>query len=594
MNKLAMDPTTVENTASILANHLINTLNAPKSTTAQLGEALKPFAVIQWTKRVIDYITVNKINRLFGRLKRSCVSKEILRLVIDHFHRALRAETAIIPPHFTVWRETVSRTSITVPTDPDTWIEVWANLETHRIPDPLSLARVSLAEISAIANASTFGGLILPLWQAVRIENAQVIEHSTPSITFRSDPASLPEALRAPSVADTAIGADYKQAKELIGLPMDFEALGPIARISALQAATPDSQHLLRFLSAGAQSNILEQVRLTLPQVASGVACYLAFCSLLSIAPFPPISPIVRQWSAVFSHGKTFALYINHLMKACHLLSIDTSWRDEGVKAIVKGLSNKPRKCRFSNSLPPESLDSLIRSESWESPFARLCYVSYLFMLRVPSDALPLTLALPDERLLSDDPPSSRAVIGLRVFQGQARLILKLSRRKNARDGFTAMRPCFCGVNSLLPQHNCPIHMFWTEVLRTATPGQPLFPTLLNKNINRVLRAALARIGLVGHERHSSHCFRRGAATAILNSGTPLAEIMRTAGWSSSSFRIYLNLQKAEECSMRSILADEASHSSDCVSSGTSSATRTPPSKTRKTHYKLPFSRHWV
>ena len=156
MNKLATDPATVEQTASILVNNLIAILNEIKSTTSQLDEALKPFAVTQWAKRVIEFITVNKINRLFGRLKRSGVSKDILKLVIDHFHRALRAETAEIPPRFTVWRETVSRTSLTVLSDPDTWIEVWTNLETHRIPDPLSLARVSMG-----GNYGDFGGFYL-------------------------------------------------------------------------------------------------------------------------------------------------------------------------------------------------------------------------------------------------------------------------------------------------------------------------------------------------------------------------------------------------------------------------------------------------
>ena len=152
------------------------------------------------------------------------------------------------------------------------------------------------------------------------------------------------------------------------------------------------------------------------------------------------------------------------------------------------------------------------------------------------------------------------------------------------------MRPCFCGENSLLPQRNCPIHFFWAEVLRTAVPGQPLFPTLLNKNINRALRAALGRIDLPEFERYSSHCFRRGAATAILNSGSSLAQIMRTAGWNSNSFKIYLNLQKAEESSMRQVLAEDASPSSGYVSSVTSPAPRTPPKKLRKTLYSIPFS----
>ena len=175
-------------------------------------------------------------------------------------------------------------------------------------------------------------------------------------------------------------------------------------------------------------------------------------------------------------------------------------------------------------------------------------------MLRVPSEALPLIRAPADELLLSDCPPISQAVIGLREFQGQTRLVLKLERRENARTGFTAIRPCFCGENALLPKHNCPIHVFWVEVLRNTAPGQPLFPTLVNKNINRVLRATLERLAIPEGTRYSSHCLRRGAAAAILDSGSSLAEIMRTAGWSPSSFRIYLNLQKAEEFSMRSVL----------------------------------------
>ena len=140
-----MEPLTVENTAAILANRVANVLNDPKSTANQLNEALKPLAVIQWTKRAIDHISVNKINRILGRLKRPCVPKETLRLVIDRFHRAVREEQAEIPIRFTDWREVVSRTSLTPLTDPGTWIEVWNELEVHRIPDPVTLTRISLS-----------------------------------------------------------------------------------------------------------------------------------------------------------------------------------------------------------------------------------------------------------------------------------------------------------------------------------------------------------------------------------------------------------------------------------------------------------------
>ena len=213
-----------------------------------------------------------------------------------------------------------------------------------------------------------------------------------------------------------------------------------------------------------------------------------------------------------------------------------------------------------------------------------MCYVSFLFLLRLPSEALPLFRALPEERLLSDDPMSNKATIGLRDFNGEQRLVLRLTRRKNTRHGLIAMRPCFCGKNKLLPQHCCPIHIFWVNVMATTKPGEPLFPSLQGKNINRIPRATLKNIGTPDAEKYSTHCLRRGAANAIFRSGSTLSEIMRTTGWSSQSFRVYLDLQKAEEHSTKSILAG-----GDSILSETSSATVTPKMKHRKIANSTPF-----
>ena len=204
------------------------------------------------------------------------------------------------------------------------------------------------------------------------------------------------------------------------------------------------------------------------------------------------------------------------------------------------------------------------------------------FMLRLPSEALPLHRALEDEPLLSSGPPINTAVIGLRELSGQQRLIIKLARRKNASGGYTATRPCFCRDNALLPKQNCTIHIFWADILKTTAPGERLCPALKNKNINRALKAAFRSVGIPEAERYSSHFFRRGDANAILHSGSTLAEILRTVGWKSSSFPVYLDIQRAEESSMRTVLAGEDSPSSDCISSASSSATKTPPAKFRK------------
>ena len=183
-------------------------------------------------------------------------------------------------------------------------------------------------------------------------------------------------------------------------------------------------------------------MRRTLPCVASGAACYLAFCSLLSITPFPPTTKIVRQRSTIFTQGRTFSVYVNHLATVCQLLEINGSWRGEAIKSIAKGIANKERPTqRFPNSRSPEWLGKLIRTEPWESEVARLCYLAHLFMIRLHSEALPLHRALTDEQLLPYEAPSNTAVLGLREYEGQQRLTIKLARRRNSRGIFTALRP---------------------------------------------------------------------------------------------------------------------------------------------------------
>ena len=582
-----MDTRTLGTAATILFNNLVNTLNNSKSSQDDLEQALKPFAIIQWNKELIQRIGVDKINRVFGRLKRSTIPKLTLRSIIDHFHEALADKGAIIPTQFMDWRDIISKYSLGSLATYSTWVPVIQFLVDNRSATPRELSRLTLTEINQLARDSPLADLITSIWQSARIEFNSPAGVNSTTLTFRNNSLTLVEALRAASLPDSVFAEELKESKEDIGLPNSFEKLGPAAKINALKQATPDSQQLLRFLSAGAQSNILEQVRATLPSVASGVSCYLSFCALLGIAPFPPSADVVARWSAIFAPGKTYSLYLSHLSKACQLMEIDSSWRTDTVRGIAKGLANKPSlKARFHNSLTPAILDRLMKKESWDSEFARLCFVSFLFMLRLPSEALPLTRALPNELLLSDEAPSAKAVIGLREFMGENRLILKLAKRKNQRSLYTAMRPCFCTPNCLVPAQNCPIHQFWEAVIKHTHPGSPLFPSLQKKNITRIIRRVLSLLDVIDAERYSTHCFRRGAATALLDSGSTLSEIMKTGGWASGSFRIYLNLQKAEESSLKDILGQNSPDSSPVGSpslvSSTSSGTTTPQVKRQR------------
>ena len=163
--------------------------------------------------------------------------------------------------------------------------------------------------------------------------------------------------------------------------------------------------------------------------------------------------------------------------------------------------------------------------------------------------------ALPDEPLLSRSPRRHKSLIGVHMFGDDVRLVLKLSFRKNTRSVTIAMRPCFCATGGFLPRSLCPIHSFWVSLISHTPPGRPLFPTYAGRNIIRILKRAFTNASIVDGSRYTPHCFRRGAANAILQSGSSLATIMLAGGWTSGAYRSYLELHRQGELNMASVFS---------------------------------------
>ena len=67
--------------------------------------------------------------------------------------------------------------------------------------------------------------------------------------------------------------------------------------------------------------------------------------------------------------------------------------------------------------------------DSRESSFVQLCYISFLFALRVPSEALQLRRAFKHDDLSMFAPPKDRDLIALQGPPGGARLIIRFARR---------------------------------------------------------------------------------------------------------------------------------------------------------------------
>ena len=143
-------------------------------------------------------------------------------------------------------------------------------------------------------------------------------------------------------------------------------------------------------------------------------------------------------------------------------------------------------------------------------------------------------------------PLDSQSILGIVDGDSAQKLVLELKKRKNAKKGMILIRPCLCQGSVINPRNLCPVHRIWPIVKRTIRPGEFIFPRYVKSNINRVLKAVLAKLSIPDSELYTSKCFRRGCSNATKDSDSTLGQIMRAAGWNAAGYRSYLLLQQDE------------------------------------------------
>ena len=173
---------------------------------------------------------------------------------------------------------------------------------------------------------------------------------------------------------------------------------------------------------------------------------------------FPPTSYRLRQWSALFRTGGTFGLYGTQGKKACQILNVSSYWGDLLLNGAIKGLfCARGNSNDFPNIIDLMALQRIVNFEGIESQFSILCYLPFLFLLRLPSGCIC----------------TKRALLGQDL---EPELILKLRKRKNARSGEVLIRPCLCSGSILNDRGFCPVHRFWPVIKRSVRPGADISP----------------------------------------------------------------------------------------------------------------------
>ena len=249
--------------------------------------------------------------------------------------------------------------------------------------------------------------------------------------------------LRVVSVEETSYYRDWAALKDRLGLPANFDSLPPREHIRVLALCRADPAILEDFLRLGAKVNALRSLGGSLRSVSSGINSYVSFCTLLGRPPLPPLEDTVVLWGSCLRPGRTYRNYLGHLKKASLLAECSLERYSTDVKEIARGLRHaKKTAFQFPNFLYTQDLFAIINFLGWHEEFAQLAFLSFLFSLMIPSEALPMRKAHRHERIEEFIPQNDKVLIGVRPCSKIDCLIIKMSQRKNLSGGCILKRAC--------------------------------------------------------------------------------------------------------------------------------------------------------
>ena len=374
---------------------------------------------------------------------------------------------------------------------------------------------------------------------------------------------------------DGAIAAAAAGEGDLIAPAALCSGKGPRAAAAALQG---------QLRAPAARANWVERERLrsllgscprSIASLRSGIRCWNGFCQGalgLDGAQIPPALDSLLAWASLFRCSGTFANYLCFVRTVCMLCRADTAVFNapelarartairrmrgaQGGRAQVArpvGARRKrrlfvPRKKMYIRHVLVARMLRLALRDAELREAQVLCLLAYIFLLRVPSEAIPCVWG------------ATEPVDGVQscLYVAGDELRLRLASRKNVPSGTELVRGCWCAKQPA----TCPVHVLG-KLAATRARGHKLFPGLTPGRALRSLRRILTMLSVSEAQLYRTHDLRRGHAQAraprplarcdragvqdMLEGGSRLGAILKAGQWRSPAFLQYINSQDLE------------------------------------------------
>ena len=334
--------------------------------------------------------------------------------------------------------------------------------------------------------------------------------------------------------------------------------MGPQRALTKLLQDMPELSDRIEWAKEARVNAILGACPRSHDSVKSGVKAYVDFVSCTfggTVEPFPPTVETLLAWSHVFRCHDTYQNYVSHVKTACLLAGVchaacnDTCTRRAKIAISKRGgfakrmrlfirrpllvrILDFAKECAALRMSGQSVLSATVRDSRRPKELAMLFLAAYIFLLRLPSEALPMA------RGYSGDGHGEQS--GSFMLDGC--VYLRLARRKNKPSGSLIKRSCWC---SMSPK-TCPVHVLWPFVSQFKAGERP-FDMFTPKVALLGIRWFLHKLNVHNAALYRTHDLRRGHTLDLQCAGTEKDQIKSAGGWrSDTGYMSYLDLELLE------------------------------------------------